>query len=858
MKMFLIIRILFFTVIGCFWLGNSFAEKLYIPGHSEEEWDINSQIFMSNNESQVIGYLADQRNSVRLSACMRLREIGTSVSLSRLHALAENDTNYDVKVMAARADWEVNYRLKNYQGQEDWLLTAVLAINSDDENVVKLTPPEVGFWAMDLLGERGVSRAKPSLQAIIDSAKPLSEQLRQAARENIALIEFINSHSPGTYIDFGLTSEELRIRRFALGLLVKQRPQDLLDRLNQLLDTARQNQDFEFIYYLSLARDNEEARTQLEPIKIEFPADQATIKTSSVDIIGYIYGAPFEENFKLKPGVNIYTKTVTRDGTTTSKSITINRKDPPAIIFNTIPNKIITINKTLTFELIASNPDPENSKLLFFVYDLPTKADFNYSTRTFSWTPKGINSGKHTVLFVAEDGYGHSLTRQAKITVTGATSSAPKNLKITGNQAGKVSLSWKDNSTIETGFRIMRGRVDIPYWFIEVGTVNANVKVFQDNTIEPKTQYQYRVCAYNADGDSAYSNVAKVTTVDSIPDAPSELAASVISGTKINLTWEDNSSNESGFKLQRSLNSSFNNSTVIDLAVNTAYYEDENLTPNTTYYYRIYAFNNIGNSAYSNIVSAVTLEYTPAAPSNLSATATASNQADLSWMDNSQAEDGFKLERATNATFSDKSTIKLNANVTAYSDLQLNANTKYYYRICAYNENGDSAYSNVVSVTTPENLPLAPTGLTATAVSANKVDLRWSDNSNNETKFNIYRRTGASGDFALLTFVAANVAQYTDNSVAASTLYYYRVKAVNSVGESYHTEASVTTPSPVNAPTSLAANATSSSAIALNWYDNSNNETGFEIHRSTSSTGTYSKVGEVGANVNVFNNNSLS
>ena len=839
-----------------------FAADEYLPGTNEEEWEINSQILKSTNEPEVIGYLADQRNSVRFTACIRLAEIGTNNSLNSLQIAANSDQNSDVKIQAQQAYYKVGYRQQTQSGQEDVLLAAIQydgQTNGPGITYIVPVPPETFLWAMDLLGERGVSRAKPDLQAIIYSTRKLSEQLKAAARENIALIEFINSHSPDAYIDLGLISPELRTRRFALDLLVKQHPENLFDRLNQLLVTAQQNQDFEFIYYLSQATENERARIQFEPIEIELPADKSTFKTSSVQIVGYTYGEPFRENFKLNQGANKYTKTVTLDGVTTQKSITINRKDPPAIIFNTIPAKSIAINKTLTFKLSASNPDPDNSNLVFFIYDLPEKADFNYSTKTFTWTPKKINAGNNIVLFVADDGYGHTLQRQAKITVSGANSSAPTNLKITSNQAEKIGLSWKDNSGIETSFRVMRAREDIPDWFIEVGTVNANVATFDDNTIEPKTQYRYRVCAYNADGDSAYSNVVQVTTQDSAPDAPSQLAATVVSSTKISLSWVDNSSNESGFKLQRSLDAGFNNPVTIALAADTMGYDDTGLLPNTIYYYRIYTFNNIGNSAYSNTASAATPENTPVAPSDLTAVAIASNHIDLNWRDNSQAEDGFKLEKSTYANFSDKIIIRLNANTTSYVDMQCNSNTKYHYRIYAYNNKGDSAYSNVVFATTPEDLPLAPTGLTATAVSMNQVDLQWSDNSNNETSFNIYRRTGTSGSFTLLYSTAVNVARYTDNTVVASTLYYYRVKAANSAGESNYSEASVTTPSPLNAPTNLMASAVSSSRIDLSWSDSNTGEDGFEVWRSTSATGTYSIAGTVAAGTNLtFANTGLN
>lgn len=71
------------------------------------------------------------------------------------------------------------------------------------------------------------------------------------------------------------------------------------------------------------------------------------------------------------------------------------------------------------------------------------------------------------------------------------------------------------------------------------------------------------------------------------------------------LTWQDNSNNETGLKLERSLDGT-NFTELAILTANTTSYEDINLTPNTTYYYRICSYNTIGNSNYSNITSITT------------------------------------------------------------------------------------------------------------------------------------------------------------------------------------------------------------------------------------------------------------
>jgi len=90
----------------------------------------------------------------------------------------------------------------------------------------------------------------------------------------------------------------------------------------------------------------------------------------------------------------------------------------------------------------------------------------------------------------------------------------------------------------------------------------------------------------------------------------------------------------------------------------------------------------------------------PNAPNNLSATAVLSTQIDLSWNDNSNNEDGFKIERKFGGgSFTEIATV--NSDVTTYNDTGLSANTMYTYRVRAYNTAGDSGYTSEASVTTP-------------------------------------------------------------------------------------------------------------------------------------------------------------
>jgi subtilase family protein/fibronectin type III domain protein len=110
----------------------------------------------------------------------------------------------------------------------------------------------------------------------------------------------------------------------------------------------------------------------------------------------------------------------------------------------------------------------------------------------------------------------------------------------------------------------------------------------------------------------------------------------------------------------------------------------------------------------------------------------------------------------------------------------------------------DADYALVVTgvTTTPPTPPAAPTGLTATAVSSSQIDLAWSDNSNNETAFEIERSTDGSS-FTPRATVGANETTFQDTGLAGSTTYWYRVNATNGGGDSgYSNVASATTPPP--------------------------------------------------------------
>jgi hypothetical protein len=85
---------------------------------------------------------------------------------------------------------------------------------------------------------------------------------------------------------------------------------------------------------------------------------------------------------------------------------------------------------------------------------------------------------------------------------------------------------------------------------------------------------------------------------------------------------------------------------------------------------------------------------------------------------------------------------------------------------------------------TPTPTPAAPSNLVATAVSSSEIDLSWTDNSDNETEFQIERSTDGGLTFTQIATVGPSVTTYFDTGLTAATMYSYRVRASNLTGDS--------------------------------------------------------------------------
>jgi hypothetical protein len=136
--------------------------------------------------------------------------------------------------------------------------------------------------------------------------------------------------------------------------------------------------------------------------------------------------------------------------------------------------------------------------------------------------------------------------------------------------------------------------------------------------------------------------------------------------------------------------------------------------------------------------------------------------------------------------------------------------------------------------------PLAPSNLTAKAISSTQIVLAWRDNADNEAGFKIERKTGSCASTTAWSHVAtktANSITFTNSGLIAGTAYSYRIRASNAGGASTSSNCATATTGKAgtpNAPAGLKATSVSAKKITLTWADKSTDETSFKVYRKDS------------------------
>lgn len=296
------------------------------------------------------------------------------------------------------------------------------------------------------------------------------------------------------------------------------------------------------------------------------------------------------------------------------------------------------------------------------------------------------------------------------------------------------------------------------------------------------------------------------------------VSATVLTGNQVRITLTGTTGNVAGELV--------NSSGVVVAVINTTSSNPFTLTAPSGGTYTVNA--GFKNPSRQWGTTSVNIAVAPVAPSLLNTNPVNNTQINLSWTDNSNNEDGFKIERKTTASGTYSEIALVGPNVAAYNSSGLSGGIQYCYRVRSYNTAGNSTYSNESCNTTFPDVPNVPLNLIASTIqNPLSVELTWTDNSTNEAGFIIEKET-LTDAFVVIDTVGENISFFQDLNVT-NVSYNYRIKAYNITGSSaYSNVALVSVPVEL---TRFSANVVASN-VNLIWKTATEiNNSGFEIER---------------------------
>ncbi len=360
--------------------------------------------------------------------------------------------------------------------------------------------------------------------------------------------------------------------------------------------------------------------------------------------------------------------------------------------------------------------------------------------------------------------------------------SAPVINNATAITATSFTINWQSVSGA-TSYRLDVSTSSIFSSFVgsynnfSVATTSQNVVGLAPNTI-----YYYRVRAVTSTGLTSANSIMASTTTLTAPPAPVVLPATAITTTSFTARW-NTVSDAVSYRLDVSTNSAFSSFVGVhnNLTVSVTSLNVTGLSANVMYYYRVRAINSAGTSSVNS--ETISVVANPAVPNALGATSISATGFTANWGSVSGAS-SYRLDVSTNSEFSSfvGSFNNFNLTSTTQAVAGLTAGITYYYRVRAIISGSPSVNSGTIAVVTTPPAPGLPT---MSNVTATGFWVSWFTVSGaTEYRLDVSLESNFSGIINGYNDLKTSSTSYEVTGLMPSTLYYLRVRAVNSGGTS--------------------------------------------------------------------------
>ena len=384
------------------------------------------------------------------------------------------------------------------------------------------------------------------------------------------------------------------------------------------------------------------------------------------------------------------------------------------------------------------------------------------------------------------------------LTTLTAPATKPRNLRSSHVDGTTAQLYW-DLPDSNGGAAITDYQVEVSgnggtSWTVIRHTA-SNTPNFMVNALVKGKTYLFRVSAVTSLGLGAASDAITLTTLVSVPAAPTNLTLKSITSAGASLSWQMPTDNGGSpiydFKLQVARSGTDNWVNIVHPESVTKTYNLSGLAPGTTYQVRVSAVNAAGYSPYL-LGSFTTVATVPTAPQSLEVSNVRPTTLTLSWAlpasnGGSNLSADYKVEVSSNCStytvIRHTGDTGLSFNVT-----NLSAGTKYCFRVSAQNSVGTSVPSGVVQVVTFGNVPNTPASLSVSAKTKNSIALGWATpqvvDGGKIRDYVVVYSTDQGTTWTTVRKTASTSTKLTVTGLRSATTYWFKVKAVNDVGES--------------------------------------------------------------------------